>query len=49
MGAGIALFCGSLYALSISGARWLGAITPFGGTAFIAAWILFALAAFKAP
>jgi len=43
--AGIALFSGSLYLLSVSGMRWLGAVTPFGGTAFIGAWLLLALAA----
>jgi uncharacterized membrane protein YgdD (TMEM256/DUF423 family) len=42
--AGIVLFSGSLYALSLSGLRWLGAITPFGGTAFIVAWVLLAVA-----
>ncbi|HTP94811.1 MAG TPA: DUF423 domain-containing protein [Burkholderiales bacterium] len=47
MFAGIALFCGSLYVLSLSGVRWLGAITPFGGAAFIVGWALFALAAFR--
>jgi uncharacterized membrane protein YgdD (TMEM256/DUF423 family) len=45
--AGIILFSGSLYLLSTSGIRWLGAITPFGGVAFIAAWLLLALAVFK--
>jgi uncharacterized membrane protein YgdD (TMEM256/DUF423 family) len=40
MFAGILLFSGSLYILSISGMRWLGAITPIGGTAFIIAWAL---------
>ena len=45
---GIVLFCGSLYALSLSGARWLGAITPLGGTAFLGAWLLLAVAALKA-
>ena len=40
--AGIILFSGSLYALAISGVRTLGAVTPFGGLAFIAAWILLA-------
>lgn len=35
---GIILFSGSLYALSISGVRILGAITPFGGLAFLAGW-----------
>lgn len=36
--AGTVLFSGSLYALSLSGATWLGAITPFGGVAFLSAW-----------
>ncbi len=40
--AGIVLFSGSLYALALSGIRMLGAITPFGGLSFIAAWILLA-------
>ena len=40
--AGILIFSGSLYALSITGIRTLGAITPIGGLAFIAAWILLA-------
>ncbi|MEO7650796.1 MAG: DUF423 domain-containing protein [Bryobacteraceae bacterium] len=40
--AGIVLFSGSLYALAISGIRALGAITPLGGLAFIAAWLLLA-------
>lgn len=39
---GIVIFSGSLYALAISGVRVLGAITPIGGIAFIAAWILLA-------
>ena len=46
--AGIVLFSGSLYVLSISGLRWLGMVTPFGGMAFIAAWVLFVLAVLKA-
>jgi len=41
--AGIVLFSGSLYVLAITGVRALGAITPFGGVAFIAAWIALAL------
>jgi len=36
--AGILLFSGSLYVLALSGVRWLGAITPLGGVAFLAAW-----------
>ena len=35
---GILLFCGSLYLLSVTGIKWLGAITPFGGVLFIFAW-----------
>lgn len=46
--AGIVLFSGSLYVLSVSGMRWLGAITPLGGIAFIAAWVLFCIAVLKA-
>lgn len=38
MFSGIVLFSGSLYLLSITQLRWLGAITPIGGTAFIIAW-----------
>ncbi len=45
--AGIVLFSGSLYVLSVSGLRWLGMITPFGGVAFIAAWIVFVIAIAK--
>ena len=44
MSGGIVLFCGSLYLLSLTGTRWLGAITPLGGVAFIAAWLLLATA-----
>jgi uncharacterized membrane protein YgdD (TMEM256/DUF423 family) len=40
---GIVLFCGSLYALAISGVRVLGAVTPLGGIAFLAAWFWLAL------
>src|SRR5579864_7368059 len=40
--AGIVIFSGSLYALAISGNRMLGAITPIGGVAFIAAWLVLA-------
>lgn len=40
--AGVVLFSGSLYALALSGVRTLGAVTPFGGIAFIAAWALLA-------
>lgn len=42
--AGIVVFSGSLYLISIGAARWWGMLTPFGGAAFIAAWILVAVA-----
>jgi uncharacterized membrane protein YgdD (TMEM256/DUF423 family) len=45
--AGTALFSGSLYALSLSGARGWGAIAPIGGIAFLAGWICLAWAAWK--
>ena len=37
---GIVLFSGSLYLLSITGQKWLGAITPLGGLSFLFAWLL---------
>jgi uncharacterized membrane protein YgdD (TMEM256/DUF423 family) len=37
---GLVLFSGSLYVLSLTGQRWIGMITPFGGTAFLAGWLL---------
>jgi uncharacterized membrane protein YgdD (TMEM256/DUF423 family) len=43
--AGTFLFSGSLYALALSGVRWLGAITPLGGVCFLAGWLCLALAA----
>lgn len=45
--AGIIVFSGSLYLLSLSGIRWLGAITPLGGLAMLAGWLCLAWAAFK--
>ena len=45
---GIAIFSGSLYALAISGVRTLGAITPIGGLAFIAGWLLLVYEAVRA-
>ena len=44
MFAGIIIFSGSLYILSTTGIKWLGAITPIGGTAFIIAWVLLTVA-----
>lgn len=46
--AGIVLFSGSLYLLALTGFAWLGAITPVGGVAFLAAWALFALGVIRA-
>lgn len=45
--AGILLFSGSLYALSLSGLRWLGAITPIGGVCWIVAWTVLAATAWS--
>ena len=44
---GTVLFSGSLYALSLSGARWLGAITPLGGAAFLGGWLALAWACWR--
>ena len=43
MFAGILLFSGSLYLLAVLNLKWLGMITPLGGVAFLAAWLLVAL------
>lgn len=40
--AGILIFSGSLYLMTLTGARWLGAVTPIGGVAFIVGWIALA-------
>lgn len=45
--AGIVLFAGSLYVLSLTGIGILGAITPIGGVAFLAGWIMLIVAAMK--
>ena len=44
---GILVFSGSLYILSITGLRWLGAITPLGGLAFIGGWACLAATGWK--
>lgn len=46
---GLLLFCGSLYLLALTGQAWLGALTPVGGIAFIAAWLLLASVAWHHP
>lgn len=43
---GILIFSGSLYVLVLTGVKWLGAITPIGGLAFLAAWGMVATAAY---
>jgi uncharacterized membrane protein YgdD (TMEM256/DUF423 family) len=45
--AGTLLFSGSLYALALGGVRWVGAITPLGGLAFLAGWLCLAVAAWQ--
>jgi len=45
--AGILLFSGSLYTLSLTGISWLGMVTPLGGVAFILSWILVVIAYLK--
>lgn len=45
--AGIVLFSGSLYVLALSGIKVLGAVTPVGGVAFIAGWLLLAYSAWR--
>jgi uncharacterized membrane protein YgdD (TMEM256/DUF423 family) len=44
---GLLLFSGSLYVLALTGLRWVGAVTPFGGVAFLVAWALLAAAAWR--
>ncbi len=46
-GAGIIFFSGSLYLLALTGARWLGMVTPIGGVCFLAGWAFLALAALR--
>ena len=45
--AGTVIFSGSLYVLSLTGSRWLGAIAPFGGLTLLAGWLCLAWAAWK--
>ena len=47
--AGIVVFSGSLYTLVLTDLRWLGAIAPIGGAAFLAGWIALAVAAIRRP
>jgi uncharacterized membrane protein YgdD (TMEM256/DUF423 family) len=45
--AGTALFSGSLYLLAVTGQRWLGAVTPLGGIAFLLGWLVLAWQAWR--
>jgi len=45
--AGIIFFSGSLYALSITGIKWLGAITPLGGVSFLLGWGILIFSSYK--
>ncbi len=47
--AGTVLFSGSLYAMALGAPRWMGAITPLGGLAFLAGWAMLAVAACRQP
>lgn len=44
---GVLIFCGSLFALSLTGISWLGAITPIGGVAFLVGWLLILIFALR--
>ena len=44
---GTVIFSGTLYALALTGVRWLGAITPIGGLAFLAGWLCLAWGAYR--
>ena len=44
---GIVVFCGSLYVMAFADMRWLGAITPIGGIALIAGWLMLAWAGWR--
>lgn len=45
--AGVALFSGSLLVMALTGVRWLGAVTPFGGVAFLVGWATVFVAALR--
>lgn len=44
---GVAVFSGSLYIMSFTGMRWLGAVTPLGGLSFLAGWVFLILGFWK--
>lgn len=45
--AGMVIFSGSLYVMALTGIKWLGAITPIGGMAFISGWLTMAIAIYN--
>lgn len=44
---GVLVFSGSLYILSVTGIRWLGAITPIGGVSFLVGWLWLGIQGFR--
>lgn len=46
---GLALFCGSIYALTFGAPRWFGMVAPLGGSSFMLAWLLFAVSLLRDP
>lgn len=46
---GIVVFSGSLYVLALTGQKWLGMITPFGGVSFLSGWVALVIAALRLP
>jgi uncharacterized membrane protein YgdD (TMEM256/DUF423 family) len=46
---GALVFAGTLYAMALGAPRWLGAVTPLGGTALIAGWLTLAVGVFRKP
>ncbi len=49
LAAGTVIFAGTLYAMALGGPRWLGAITPIGGSLMIAGWLVFAWRVLRSP
>ncbi len=49
LGFGTVVFAGSLYLLVLTGAGWLGAVTPLGGVALIAGWLVLFFGAISSP
>jgi uncharacterized membrane protein YgdD (TMEM256/DUF423 family) len=47
MFAGVIIFSGSLYVMALTGIKWLGAITPIGGLAFVAGWLALAIGVYQ--